>query len=328
MATWRRASVDTARRLCAALPAPRAVRREALFHMLASRDALLQLPCALRAGDVDVPRVVQDVRHSAYAATHAPSARGARRDYRAVVSTGRVLAGQIDVQAWPIEYVELCLCLHDALCVLDRAASALVFARCADIVLETVDPARLRAAGDRLGALRTNTHRALAVAYLNLEQPIRAERPMLAAEASARRSAHAAHWIVHLHRDRLSYLRRRPRFALAEVHGLADRALDALDCPNPELNALLIRCKLAECLVAHATAHRHAGPVMDALMADAEHSTSLGPLHRTIIYRTYAHACRRRGDTSGARTWSAQALALAQGAGLAHQARTIRAQGG
>ena len=230
----------------------------------------------------------------------------------------------MSVRTWPIDYVELCLCLHDALCVLDDAATALQYTRYAETVLNWVDPARYRDCEERVHSLEINTIRGIGVVYNNLDLPTQAAWYFQQARRTTAFVRRREDWIVHVCRDTLSTIAKQPRFTLSEVEGLANQALESMGDTNRELNTLLLKAKLGECYLAYRGRRDYAGPLLDAVIEETERSTVLGPLHRTIIYRTYALLCRKRADRAGLAHWAARALSVAEEAGLVREARTIR----
>lgn len=320
----RRASLEVARRIADALPAPEAKRQEAFEHMAEARGQAQRMHRVLARDIGDLEQMVWEVRVLSHQATHTPDAALARRSYRAAVQSGSLLAQHMSVRGWPIDYVELCLCLHDALCVLDGPAAALQYARFGHIVLDWVDPARYRGNEDRVREMGINVVRAVGVAYNNLGVPGEAARHFKAAQQLSTLSSRPVDWLGHVCRDRLSALAKLPRLRLSEAEGLAYQALEKMGGQNQDLVPLLLRAKLGECYLAFDSPRDYAGPFLDALIEDTERSTALGPLHKAIIYRTYARLCRKRGDSVGLAGWVERALGVAEEAGLVHQVRGIR----
>ena len=265
-----------------------------------------------------------DRRHLAHRATHLSDPILTQARYRSVVWYGRFLAHAMSVREWPIEYVELCLCLHDALCVLDDPVSALRYGKQAEVVLDWVDPARYRGDEEHVQALEINTRRSIGVAYNNLELPKQAAAHFDRARLTTAFKRDPGRWNIHLARDHLSTLAKLPRFPISEAEGRALQALDGVGDGHEELYELLLKAKLGECYLAYGSPLNRAGPPLEALIEKAESSTVLGAFHRVIIYRTYASLCRERQDEEGFILWLHRALSVASGAGLGHQIRTIR----
>lgn len=322
--TRRRASASAARRIAAALPAPQSERERVLEHMLAARDAADHVERGLHHRQ-DFAGAVLAVRHTSHRATHAADAAAARVRYRAVVNAGLVIARRMSVRGNPNDYVELCLCLHDALCVLDDAALALAFARRAEIVMEWMDPAYAWDDRQRWSDVQTNVRRAVGVCYSNLGLVREARGHFDRAFATAACVERPRDWIPHVARDRLSVLARTPRFALSEAEALAERALDEMGDTHRELHGLLVQAKLGDCYLSHDRGMVRAGRILEPLAAEAQASSALGPLHRAILYQTVARLWMRRGVTDEVESWLDRALAMAAAGGLENQVRRVTA---
>ena len=323
----RQASVGTARRVAAALPLPFESREQLLEHMITARERRQQVKRNVTQNIIDVPRLSSEVRSLAHRATHAPDPLQARRLYSAVVESGQLLAEQMVIRDWPIEYVELCLCMHDALCVLDNPLSALQFARYGQLVLDWAPRMSYRGNEERVQALETNLIRAIGVAYNNLHLPKEADPYLEQARHTTGFTRRPQDWLVHLSRDKLSTLSKLPRFRISEVERVAGEALDRIGESQDifrDLYALLLKAKLSDCYVVFGGARKNVEPLLADLAEQAERATGLGVLHRVIIYRTYALLCRQSNDSVGLAQWRQRALDMAEEAGLAHQARTIR----
>lgn len=130
-------------------------------------------------------------------------------------------------------------------------------------------------------------------------------------------------WVAHLARDQMSAWVRAPRFAISDVENVVLDAEDRMADGQRGTVSILLRIKMAECFIAFGDRKDRAGKILEPIMTEAERAT-MGTLHRVMVYRSYAVYCRSRGDHAGLETWGGRALALADEAGLDHQARTIR----
>jgi hypothetical protein len=276
--TRRRAAVKTARRIADALALPEDKRQQAFEHLVSARGRRdgRHVPTTLRRDDL--PQLIWAVRRLSERATHCPDPHDARRLYHTVVAAGGILAIRTPVRVWPIEYIELCLCLHDALCVLDNPATALHYARLAEAVLGWVDPVRYRGSEERVRDLQINILRAIGVAYNNLNLPAQAIHYFDKAHQLITSTKPRQGWLVHICRDKLSALAKLSRFTLSEVEGLADQAMREMGDIGIDQGpaALLLKAKLGECYLAFGARRDRAGPLLDQLIVEAENSTTLG----------------------------------------------------
>jgi len=140
LVTWRTVGPRTAKRIASRLPVPEDQRRIALAHMLAARQAEETIKRDVRSVRDDFDDMLWKVRHAQHNATHGQDAAAVRYLYLGVVRVGQELLRQIDGQRNPLDFAELCMCLHGALCVLDDHASALYYTRLAQFHVTQAPP--------------------------------------------------------------------------------------------------------------------------------------------------------------------------------------------
>lgn len=309
-------------RIVASLPAPADVRESLRQHLMGSRTTLDrgQRVLRVRTGP-ELSHAVQRLRTAHHLATHAPDGAAARRLYRGIVTAAYTLIEQIDGNEQPIEKIEVLLCLHDALCVLDDSASALFHALSACSLIELLPDRPDWRRSERLGELTVNARRAAGVAYCNL-------RRLRAAQLSFQQAKHlqaardrAATWAPHLCRDQLTVLYKAPWLTLKAADRLVSEAESVTRNDIPVVSRFLMDLKRADCFTAFGSvreARRQLDGISLAVLGD-----TLGPLHRAIHLTSHLKLAVRTGDSNGAMQWGHQALQIACEAGLIRQARSV-----
>lgn len=322
--TERWPSPAVAERICRSLPTSENLQQQAYEHMMAGRRLKASHDQLWKAGGPLVTdQWVWGVRELAAEASHARTADDARRLYRIARAEGKDLLEAISPLSRPIDYMEICLCLHDVLGALDRHAEGLVYARLGNRMMAEMERGRFRAAEDRRRQLEVNLIRSLGVSYNSLGLSKKAMDYFDQARLTADFRTRPRDWVAHLARDQMSAWVREPRFAISDVENVALDAEDRMADGQRGTVSILLRIKMAECFIAFGDRKGRAGKILEPIMDEAE-GAGLGMLHRVMVYRSYAVYCRSRGDLDGLETWGGRALALADEAGLDHQARTIR----
>ncbi len=324
--TERWPSPAVAERICRHLPTTASVRQQAHEHMMAALQFKAQHRWQRsRELEQSTDRWVWEVRVLAAEATKARSAEDARRLYRMAKEEGERLLKTLSPLSQPIDYMEICLCLHDVLGALDQHAAGLVYARLGDLLMAEFERGRFRAAEDRRRQIEVNLIRALGVSYNSLGLPRVAMGHFERARGASDYRMRPRDWVGHLARDQMSSWARSPRFAISEAENVAWDAESRMADGQRGIVSVLLRVKLAECFIAYGDQKGKAAKLLEPIIDGIERA-ELGMLHRVMVYRGYALCCRSQGDTAGLDLWGGRALALAEEAGLDHQARTIRAE--
>lgn len=310
-------------RIVYAVPAPQDVRESLRDHLNGARSALELGRQALADTPEELEKQVWEIRHASHQATHAPDGTTASRLYRTVVTVGRALAERIDPDRHPFELVELLLCLHDALCVLDDAGSALYYALSARDLLECqpvgMEPGR---GNGRRGELEVNAARAVGVAYNNLNQLRAAQLAFQRAQAVQAAQDRPADWAPHFSRDFLTVLYKAPWLTLKAVDRVVSRAETAAGDTMPDVYRFMMYIKRADCFTAFGRTN-DARRQLDSLVPVTVRCANIGPLHRATFMTGYLKLCVKEGDRVEAAAWGGKALRLAADAGLLRQQRSI-----
>lgn len=263
-----------------------------------------------------------EVRRAGHQATYAPDGATASRLYRTVITAGRALAKLIDPDTHPFELVELHLCLHDALCVLDDSASALYYALTARDLLEFQPRGAPSGGNGRRGELEVNVGRAIGVAYSNLNQLKAAQLAFQRAQALQAAQNHVTDWTPHFSRDLLTVLYKAPWLTLKAVDRIVSRAEMVARDQMADTFRLLMYIKRADCFTAFGHT-KDARRQLDSLGPITLIGTKLGPLHQAMFMTGYVKLSVKEGDRAASAAWGGQALQLAADAGLKRQMRSV-----
>lgn len=233
------------------------------------------------------------------------------------------LLTHLSPQYFPPAYAQICLYLHDAQCVLDRADDALRYAKLARLVLENSDepaPGFDRPAVDNL---YINAVRGEMIAYHNLG--LRREMPRLFEEArstSAFRNA-GQFWKPLVGRDMLNSMARTPRFSIRAARRLANEIQGICEQKGDGFTLLLVRESYARCLIQQAE-WKQASRVIREELERLPALPHYGPLHHSLLLKSSAQAAWEQGDQEQWKQQMGLAVALMQQAGLKHQLRELQ----
>jgi hypothetical protein len=254
----------------------------------------------------------------------------ARAYYRAIVDACTLLLARTSARQTPIEFVRICLLLHDAVCVLNRQDEGVFLAKLAREVIEEVAPGDykngIRIERGVFDHLMVNVVVAQCLAYRNLNIPKHAtaltedaERIMVQLH-----SPDAAIWSRHIYEHRLKAISELPRFSLRAVSDLAEQAREAHVRQMGEMNAhtdLRIAEAEARGYLRYGTENsvRNAYLILRDRMEKLDTVSGYGPVHKSHLLRTYASIHRRLGNEDGWAHYIRFALEIAVEAGLDHQ---------
>ena len=228
----------------------------------------------------------------------------------------------------PINYIELCLLLHDAQCVLNRNDEALWSAKRARRVAENLEPRDYPGLRERIDFFRVNTIRAEVIALHNLKLNQAAFDLCQEAEAPPR---DRKFWTPHVNRDKINALAELSRFSITLAEELAQQVRAICDARADDydpLLSLLIAQSLARAFIKHQN-FKDAYRVLSAEYDRLPQIPHVGPLHQVIFLRTFARLYWRQGARGAEwKYFVSEALRVAQHAGLEHQVNELRAEYG
>jgi hypothetical protein len=327
-------SPETADRIVKALPLPAEQRTDLFEHMVLAAERRLRARRKARqlVSEASLEDAVERMRDAHWAAMYAVEASVALPQYQLLHDLARDVLRSTGLRQHPLVFVETCLLLHDTESVLDRPGDALFHARLAGAIMRTLDPTDYQRGRERFEHLRVNVAYAEAVTLATLGLASLAERPLLAAlEASQRSPTASTFWLPHLYRHQLVTVSGKPRFSQYQVRELAHLAKSACarrsDPLDPQVD-LLIDESLASAYLRFGSERsvRAAARLLQPAVESIERVSYLGPLHRTILLKSYARACWAQHRTDEWRHYVHLALTTAIDAGLQHQVRVIQRQ--
>lgn len=153
-----------------ALPAPDEIKRSLVEHMeLAHVNAVRAYYGLKQMTDrALVGERLSQLERAHQQATFGGNLKDVQRAYRVVRDAAASLLQQIDPEQYPDSFAQTCLYYHDVQCVLNRPDKALLHAKIAQLVLESIDIIESGYTKEQRDALEINAIRGEAVAYHNL----------------------------------------------------------------------------------------------------------------------------------------------------------------
>jgi hypothetical protein len=327
-------SPETAERIVKTLSLPAEQRTDLFEHMVLAAERRLRARRTARqlVSEASLEETVERMRAAHWSAMYAVEASVALPQYQLLHDLARDALRFTGLRQHPLVFVETCLLLHDTESVLDRPGDALFHARLASAVMQTLDPVDYRRGRERFEHLRVNVAYAEAVTLATLGLSNQAERPLLEALAASQESSAArTFWLPHLYRHQIVTESGKPRFSQYQVRELAHLAKSACarrsDPLDPQVD-LLIDESLASAYLRFGSEKsiRAAARLLQPAIESIERVSYLGPLHRTILFKSYARACWALRRSDEWRHYVHQAFTTAIDAGLQHQVRVIRHQ--
>mgnify|MGYP001197184486 CR=1 FL=1 len=327
-------SMDVAARIIAALPVDTTVRRTLEEHISLARQYRSSMDDQMRyAARYEMfEELLLDVQRLHDQSTFGSTSAQTKRAYYALAEQSRHLLSQVNPARYPNTYVRICMLGQDALSVLNRHSDALWFGLRARDVIERTNPAKQ--SRENFEYLQVNTYYALSVAYRNLNLHQQAREICHQTIALLKPDPGLSRfWLPHVLRDEIKALAHLRRFAISEAEGLYSQARAMLDWrngPDDHLLDILLQQALAEAYVGHGTTRslKKADDVLSWQIDTLPQRASVGPIHTTILLKTFAHLRWKQGSHEEWRYFVDQALDIADKAGLQHQADQIQRQYG
>ncbi|OGO37341.1 MAG: hypothetical protein A2W35_02605 [Chloroflexi bacterium RBG_16_57_11] len=246
-----------------------------------------------------------------------------RRAYRAVRDASASLLRKLSLEIYPASYVQTCLYLHDAQCVLDRADDALRYAKLARLVLENTDIYEEGFSKEQVDYLDVNAIRGVGVAYHNLELDRRAQFSYAHARSTSGYQNSPLFWEPLVGRDVLNAMSQTPRYSIREANQIAYKIEKICEKRGDEFTLLLARESWLRCLIQHEK-WKLAQRVYQEEIERIPRLPYIGSLHRAFLLKSGAQLSWEMGDMA---TWQeriGETLKLMHKAGLSHQMRTLK----
>jgi len=249
----------------------------------------------------------------------------ARMKYLVVRDACKMVLAHPVLYTYPLNTVEVCMLLHDVQCLLNRTEDALYHAKLAHAIMDGLSRNDYRDK-ERFDSYQIEVIRAESRAYSDLRLYREAYDKCLEAEASDAARYQSEACMPQLYRDKLQALCRKPRFALSEAEGLAANVRAICDASTNELAPRWLF--MTDQYLARAyLKHQNMKKTRRLLIGLFDHINTiphLGPLHHTMLLKTYASLRWEEGDYLEWEYFLKRALTFAVDAGLAHQISDIK----
>ncbi len=337
-----------AERIVALLPVDLEVRqslREHLYFAWAGeRETLTSYSRQRMLSYYAIRDIVGDLGRAHVEATHTADPRLAKHNYRVISHACKLILERIDpdpervgsadpdFDANPLEFVQVCLFLHDVQCVLNRADDALFHAKVAAQIMEACDRDKFSTRIDYFDHLKVNTLVAESLAYRNLKLLKQADEASRKAEELIQElgSTSAEFWLPHVYMHRLKAVIQRSRFTLGDVDGLLmqiDKAYGRRPYDfQPRWQEQLAEARARGYLqygIRCGTGHsiKTAARILQKTAESIERNETpqLGAVLRSRIARTYAETLWHQKEFEGWKLYIQLSLSIALNAGLDHQ---------
>jgi hypothetical protein len=231
-----------------------------------------------------------------------------------------------------LAFIEICLLLHDAQCVLNYPGDSLYHAKLAHTLLESADPRDYVRDREWFDHYVINVRVAEAVAFHNLGLFKEARQVYQQASNHANSEYKLAYegWKPHIYRGQISTLIGNTRFAISEAEGLAHQARKLLEARADMLDPLFLfmtQITLGRAYIQHKNIKK-AHKLLNMQLDMVDKTPYLGPLHHTMLLKAYAKLCWVENNKADWEYFLRNTISIAQGAGLDHQLKQLQAEYG
>lgn len=321
------------------------VRQSLLEHIYLAwaeeRAALIPLSSQRWLTHYTIADLLSDIGQAHVAATSTSDTEEARHKYREIRHACQIVAGRIDFDPHrvdnddpdfnsnPLEFVQVCLFLHDVQCVLNRADDALAHSKYASQVMAACEPSDFARRREYFDHLLVNTAVAECLAYRNLNLPKEADEASRKAEKLVEEtgSYSAQYWLPHIYMHRLHAVIERPYFVVGDVDGLVRQVEQAYKRRQGDFEErwhIQLMEARARGYLQYGIRHqsqlrlRRAGEVLGKVVEQIGR-LPLGSVQKTRLLRTYGRVQWHLGKRDAWRHYIRSALEIAVSAGLDHQ---------
>ncbi|NOY97932.1 MAG: hypothetical protein GXP40_01850, partial [Chloroflexi bacterium] len=212
-----------AKAIADALPAPDEIKRGLVEHMELARVSAVKARYGVKraANQQLVVERLSQLERTHRQATFGGDLKEVRRAYRVVRDAAGNLLGQIDPEKYPDSFAQTCLYYHDAQCVLNRPDEALLYAKMAQLVLDSMEDIESGYAREQRDAIEVNAIRGEAIAYHNLGLDRKVPGILQRACYTAAYRNARDFWEPLIKRDLINALAVTPRFSIREASKIA-----------------------------------------------------------------------------------------------------------
>ena len=247
-----------------------------------------------------------------------------QRDYRLLRDASYDLLQQIGPERFPDSFSQTCLYYHDAQCVLNRPDEALLYAKTAQLVLESIETIEEGYTQAQRRHFEINAIRGEAVAYHNLK--LDKFVPDILLHRACRTSAFAnerSFWEPIVMRDLINSVVEIPRFSIREVNKAAHRIQSICERNDDPFTRFLVREAWLRALIKFDRA-KLAKHVLDEEIEGLSHLPYVGALHKALLFKSGARLAWQTHDLDAWNGYMREALDLMIKAGLKHQLEQTR----
>jgi hypothetical protein len=322
----RHPSSQLARKIAAVLPAPNEIKHSLVENIeLAHINSIKARYGSQKTIDHQLLfKQLSDLKQAHQQATFGKDLVEVRRAYHIVRDASKDLLYQVDPEGYPDSFIQLCLYYHDAQCILNRPDEALLYAKLAQLVWESIDDIEPGYTREDRDNLQINTIRGEAVAYHNLRLDRLVPDILLnrASHTSAYRNA-GAFWEPFVMRDFINALAEIPRFSIREVNKVAQQIEAICERKSDEFTLLLVRESWLRALIRHEKM-KQAQRIFRTEIERLPHLPYVGALHRALLLKSGAELAWKLRDIKTWEGYITEAVSLTEKAGLLHQLDQIK----
>jgi tetratricopeptide (TPR) repeat protein len=328
-ATHRLPSPKTAKKIAAALPAPREIRQSLIENMELAHVSAARAYYTTReyVAQQLVRELLAEIGRAHGQATFGSILSEVQRTYRVTRDASASLLRRLSPEIYPASFAQTCLYLHDAQCVLDRADDALRYAKLAALILENPYVYEAGYSQEQIDYLAINAIRGEGVAYHNLS--LYREAPRLY-ERSITTPAYRNNedfWKPIIGRDLLNAMAKTPRFSIRKAKEISGEIDAICERTGDELKLYLARVSWLCCLIQHER-WRPAERILREEIERIPRLPYVGALHRSFLLKNGALMAWKMGDLHTWKQRIVETVTLMQRAGLKHQLHIVQRQYG
>jgi len=316
----RHPSAKLARKIAAVLPAPNEIKHSLVENIeLAHVNSIKARYRSRKATDRQLLiEQLSALRQAHQNATFGKDLIEVRRAYHVVRDASKDLLHQVDPERYPDSFMQICLYYHDAQCVLNRPDEALLYAKSAQLVWESMDDIETGYTKEDRDNLQINTIRGEAIAYHNLRlDRLVPEILHRASQTSAYHNARAF-WEPFVMRDLINAMTEIPRFSIREVNKIAQKIELICERKSDEFTLLLVRESWLRALIKREKI-KQAQHIFREEIERLPHLPYVGALHRTLLLKSGAELAWKLRDHKTWEIYISEAIGVMQKAGLKHQ---------
>lgn len=322
----RHPSPSLAGKMAQVLPAPDEIKRSLVENMTLAHINALDAQGVSRTSVTPgllVERLAE-LEQTHRQATFGKDLTEVKRAYRLLRDASRHLLRYVQPEEYPDTFSQICLYYHDAQCILNRPDEALLYAKTAQLVLESIEQIESGYSRKQRDELEINAIRGEAIAYHNLGLDRIVPDILLNRACSTSAYRNARHfWEPLVKRDLINSLAETPRFSIREVNKTAQQIAKICEKNGDEFTFLLVREGWLRSLIRRGKT-KAAERIFKEEMERLPRLPYVGALHRALLFKSGARLAWALRDRE---VWSiriAETVGLMSRAGLTHQISLIR----